>query len=135
MSNGPNINRFGAAERPDIKKARGLRGSEEGGSILANSLECIYVCGFSSLPIPLCRHSALQVLQDVDIFDFAVGLFKRFSQQLLRLHPATLFRIAPLHSMAPHFQEKLDWCVANKSLPSPQLPTGNHRNWECSNDP
>ena len=45
MNNVPNINKFGAARRPNIKECRGPRGSEGGGSILVNSLEIIYVCG------------------------------------------------------------------------------------------
>ena len=51
MNSTPNINKFGATKRPNIKKIRGPRGSEGGGSVLANSLEIIYVYGFLLLPM------------------------------------------------------------------------------------
>ena len=46
MSNVPNVDNFGAAKRSNMKKFRAPRGSEEGGSIVAMSLEIIYVYGF-----------------------------------------------------------------------------------------
>ena len=45
MNNVPNINKFGAAKRPN-KKFGGPRGSERGGSISAKSMEIICVYGF-----------------------------------------------------------------------------------------
>ena len=50
MNNVPNINKVGAAERPNKKTNWGPRGSKGGGSILANSLEIIYVYGFFFAP-------------------------------------------------------------------------------------
>ena len=42
----PNINKFGAAKWPNIKEFRGPRGSQGGGSNLANSPEFFYIYGF-----------------------------------------------------------------------------------------
>ena len=46
MNSVPNMNEFGAAERSNIKKVRGLRGSKGGGSNLASSPEFFHVYGF-----------------------------------------------------------------------------------------
>ena len=60
VHNIPNIDKFGAAKRPNIK-IQGSEGSEGGGSTGANSPEMIYVYAILSLPtFGGCRKTTLE---------------------------------------------------------------------------
>ena len=50
MNNVPNINKFGAAKRPNIKKFRGPRGSEGGGLFWQTPWKLLMFMAFLSLP-------------------------------------------------------------------------------------